>query len=298
MNELNHLHRSMWGRVESICNDNAAIILPQTDINDIIVDFKADLPKWDALESRYIQSQSPGSAVQKHLFWDTAATNISRWGIRLHIQAHKDGLFTVETLINKSKSELMQGQALEAYHSMVAIKDAMKDNTTHFTVQKFTPLVVTALEKDLSNFHDEINAPQLDSKESLEIRSQIDDLNVIIETKVTDFVSLLESEFAVSQPEMVQSLMLAHIIGKSTSHRYSGVNGLGTKNGLPLIDYTVTIDRVPAKIVKLDLLGAYSIKSVKPGLVVIILKDANSIEVARKTVKIMKGTMITINWEL
>ena len=298
MNELNHLHRMMWGRVESICDANAAIILPQTDINDIIVDFKADLPKWDALESRYIQSQSPGSAVQKHLFWDTAATNISRWGIRLHVQAHKDGLFTVEALINKSKSELMQGQALEAYHSMVALKDSMKDNATHFTVQKFTPLVVTALEKDLSNFKDEINAPQLESKESIEIRNQLDDLYGTIETKVSDFVSLLESEFAVSQPEMVNNLMLAHIIGKSTSHRYSGVDGSGTKNGLPLIGYTVTIDRVPPKVAKLDLLGAYSIKSVKPGLVVIILKDANGIEVERRTVKMMKGTMITINWEL
>ena len=288
----------MWDRVESICDAYAAIILPQTDINDIIVDFKADLPKWDALESRYIQSQAPGSAVQKDLLWDIVATNISKWGVRLHVQAHKDGLFTVEKLINKSKSELMNGKALEAYNGMVAIKDAMKTNLTHFVVQKFTAIVVTGLEKDLSNFHDEINTPQLESKESLQIRSQLDEFYVTIETKTSDIVSLIESEFSVSQPEMVGKLFLAHKIGQSTSHRYSGVNGLGTKNGLPLIDYSVTVETVPPKVAKFDLLGAYSIKSVKQGLVIIILKDPEGVEVARKTIKITRGHMITINWTL
>ncbi len=288
----------MWGRVESICDANAAIILPQTDINEIIVDFKADLPKWDALESRYIQSQAPSSAVQKYINWNIVATNISKWGIRLHVQAHHDGLFTIESIINKSKSDLTHGQAIEAYNGMVAMKDAMKSNASHFTVQKFTPAVVTELEKDLSNFHDEIIKPQLESKESLEIRSQLDDFYVTIESKVSDIVSLLESEFSVSQSEMIGNLILAHKIGISTSHRYSGVNGLGTQNGLPLIDYSVTINTVSPKVVKLDLLGAYSKKSVKPGLVVIILKDPQGIEVDRKTVRIIKGTMITINWTL
>ncbi len=298
MNGLANLHRMMWGRVSAICDDNSAIILPQTDIHDITVALKLNITKFDSLESRYDQSTASGSAVQKNIFWETAATNISRWGIRLHVQAHKDGLFTLESLINKSQSELQHKKVLSAYNEMVAMKDGMKSNSSHFVVQKFTPAVVTGLEDDLKNLHDEIHKPQLETKESLEIKSQIEDVYAEIETQVSDIVSLLVSEFKVSQPEMTGNLILANILGKSQGHHYTGITGTGTVDGLPMTGYSLTILKTPNKIVKFDLLGAYSEKSIRPGLTEIILKDPKGVEVGRKTVKFMSGTMITINWEL
>lgn len=288
----------MWGRVESIFDDNSAIILPQTDIKDMIVDFKLNLPIFDALESRYVQSMSAGTAVQKNILWETAATNISKWGTRLHVQAHKDGLFTLEILINKSKSELLHKKVLTSYNEMVAIKDGLKANISHFVVQKFIATVVTGLEKNLSDLFDEISNPQLESNESLDIKSKIEDLYVVIETQVSDIVSVMVSEFQDSQSEMTGNLILAHRIGKPLGHHYTGINGTGFKGELPLKDYTVTILTTPIKVIKLDLLGAYSMKSVKPGHTEIVLKDPLGVEVARKTVKFLSGTIIEVNWML
>jgi len=288
----------MWGRVSTICEDNSAAILTQTDIHDITVAFNLNITKFDELESRYVQCNASGSAVQKNIFWETAATNLSRWGTRLHVQAHKDGLFTLETLINKSQSELLHGKVLSSYNLMVAMKDAMKSNSSHFVVQKFTPAVVTGLEGDLKNLLDEMHKPQLETKESLEIKSQIDDVYAEIETQVADIVSLLVSEFEESKPEMTGNLILANIIGKPQGHHFTGINGTGTIDGLPMKGYSLTILKTPNKVVKFDLLGAYSEKSIRPGLTEIVLKDPKGVEVERKTVKFVSGTMITINWTL
>ncbi len=288
----------MWDRVKTVCDDNGVIIQTQTDINDIIVEFKLNLPKWDTLQSRYFQSITSGTAVQKNIYWNIAATNISKWGIRLHVKAHNDGLFTLETLINKSKSELMHQKVLSSYNEMVAMKDGMKNNISHFTVQKFIGTVVTSLEDDLSNLFTEMNKPALESKVSYDLQNQLDDMYAEIETQVSDIVSLIVSEFEVSHPEMTSNLILANKIGRSLSHHYTGINGIGTIDGLPLIGYTVTILRTPNKIIKFDLLGAYSLKSEKPGLTELVLKDPQGVEVDRKTVKFISGTMITINWIL
>jgi len=299
MNEHANLHRKMWDRVKTVCDDNDVIILTQTDINDIIVEFKLNLPKWDNLESRYVQSIASGTAVQKNIYWGIAAKNISRWGTRLHVQAHKDGLFSLESLINKSKSELMHQKVLSSYNEMVAIKDALKSNISHFTVQKFIGTVVTGLESDLSNLFTEMNKPALESKVSYDLQNQLDELSTEIETQVSDIVSLIVSEFEESKPEMTSNLILANKIGQSQSHRYTGINGLGTIGELPLTGgYTLTILSTPNKVIKFDLLGAYSLKSQKPGLSEIVLKNPQGAEVSRKTVKFISGTMLTINWTL
>jgi hypothetical protein len=67
---------------------------------------------------------------------------------------------------------------------------------------------------------------------------------------------------------------------------------------VPLHRYSVSSAAYPKKFAYIDLLGDYRIKGIKSGLDELILKDEAGLEVARQTVKFVKGNMLTVNWSI
>lgn len=295
-------HRSRAGRMKNFFTAKNALIAPHTDILDEINLFYTMLTQFDDFAMKQ-QRPIKAYAEAKRQAHEAAALITGKWGVRCHVKAEQSGMPALAELLNHNQSEIMRQEDEDSLNLMKDMRDGLGDNLSLFIPQGVTATIITEIDDNISAYETLINKP----KEAISERKMDTEALAVLMKQINEklelIVTLLEALWIPEHNELIIE-MRNNMRIDNLGHRYSGLEG-SVVNGLPdVANYSVVCEKEKTKPTdpnyvketQSNFLGAYKIKSMKPGLYSVKLVNPQGVVVKSSMLTIKRGVTLDYNW--